>query len=150
MHYIYKILLLTTIFNLFLSFTSSGQFCLTIPGNLEAIEACNRDIALAFAPRIGQWVSYCDSYAANNTTGTGGDSEGGDADRLLRPDFDGDWDATNNWQNLENLDDPNFSYDVRPTIYYAVTWTEEVWIIVYTFYYARDWAKTGLDRKSVV
>jgi hypothetical protein len=128
---------------LFSSTELFGQWCLDLPVTIEEIAACNRHIALTFAPRFDQYVSYCDDGNGSVGGGTAGDSEGGDADRIVRVDFDGDWVATNNWQSLENLDSPLQGYDIRPMAYYTVTWTDVNWIIVYTFYLARDWAKTG-------
>jgi hypothetical protein len=98
----------------------------------EEFIACNKMIAVQFAPAVFQWISTCEA-----------DAENGDADRFLKVNFDNDWIADNNWENLENLDDLAFNYEDRPFAYYAVSWTEEYWIIVYSFYYARDHAMKG-------
>ncbi len=135
-----KLKLLSTIF-LLLSYTAinpiyAQTWCLDLPSTVEEIEACNRGIARAFAPILNQ---YANPDHGNSVSGNG--------DRILKVNYDvnpnntPNWVATDNWDNLVNVGNPSSSqYDVRPHGYYAVTWTEESWIIVYSFYYARDWA----------
>ena len=36
-------------------------------------------------------------------------------------------------------------HDITPNLYYTVLWTEELWIISYTYYFARDWANGGFQ-----
>ncbi len=130
---------------IFLSFsvinpTYAQTWCLDLPSTKEDIEACNRGIARAFAPILNQYSQVAHSHSVS-----------GHADRILKLNYDtnsdgtDNWVATDNWDNLVNVGDPSHSqYDVRPHAYYAVTWTDQVWIIVYTFYYARDYADEGL------
>ena len=115
-------------------------WCLELPATLEEIEVCNRGIARAFAPILNQ---YSNPEEANSLEGN--------CDRILKVNYDvnsggsNNWIATDNWDNLVNVGDPLFSqYDIRPHTYYAVTWSSEAWIIVYSFYYARDWANDGI------
>jgi hypothetical protein len=134
-HHQQKYFLPVVTFALFLPVLSKGQtfFDPTTPQTLSEFTNRNRQIALTFGPALYQWVGTCDS-----------DSEDGDGDRILKVNYDGNWEHLDNWENLEFLNNPsNNTWDIRPTGYYAVTWTPEVWIIVYTFYYTRDWAFDG-------
>ena len=65
---------------------------------------------------------------------TGGDGLGGRADYITAIDFDGDWDALNNWENLE---DPTHSVEAYG--YYSVVQTSTHWFIIYAFFHPRDW-----------
>ena len=119
--------------------TYTQTWCLDLPSTLEEIEECNRGIARAFAPILNQYSQATHEHSIS-----------GHADRILKVNYDfnsdgsNNWVATDNWDNLVNVGDPSFSqYDVRPHTYYTVTWTDQVWIIVYSFYYARDWAVDG-------
>lgn len=98
------------------------------------LTACNRTIAMTYAPDVSQFVSTCYDNDAN-----------GDADRLVKVNFDGNWDATDNWENMDDLssgtDFSNFGSDAYPNAYYAVLWTNHFWLITYSYYYARDWAE---------
>ncbi|GAB4254474.1 MAG: hypothetical protein Kow0027_20590 [Saprospiraceae bacterium] len=120
--------------------TYPQTWCIDLPASEADIKACNRVIARAFAPVLNQ---YSDPQNANSISGN--------ADRILKVNYDvnsdltQNWVATDNWEHLMNVGNPSSSqYDVRPHVYYAVTWTPEVWIIVYSFYYARDWADSGI------
>ncbi|MEO1258133.1 MAG: T9SS type A sorting domain-containing protein [Bacteroidota bacterium] len=114
------------------SFFQNGfaQFCVNRPNDLAGIEACNRFIATQFSPRIHQW--------SNVLSGNNPDAN---YDRIVKVDFDGDWIATNNWEEMDNIS----QHDITPHIYYNVLWTEEMWIILYTYYFARDWANGGFE-----
>jgi hypothetical protein len=125
----FHILLFLFLF-LFLFFDTSAQFCVELPNNIQDIESCNKNIAEKFSPRIHQWSNVGDS---NNPTS--------DFDRIVKVNFDGDWLATNNWHEMTNF----LSHDVFPSLYYNVLWTEDLWLIQYTFYFARDWANGGFE-----
>jgi hypothetical protein len=112
--------------------TTNAQWCMELPTNVADIEECNNYIAKKFAPELVQWQSICFD-----------NGESGNADRITKVNFDNDWVATNNWQSLEDFLGDNSGWDNRPFCYYAVTWTPEVWIIVYSYYYARDYANGG-------
>ncbi|MCB9133821.1 MAG: hypothetical protein H6636_00230 [Anaerolineales bacterium] len=58
-----------------------------------------------------------------------------EADYLTRFDYDGDWDALNNWENLE-------TGDLSGAVYFSVVETCTHWFIVYGFYHPRDWTDT--------
>ena len=115
------------IFFILATYPTFAQLCTNLPGTLNEIEACNYHIAKTFSPKIHQWVSVC----TNSLEGSG--------DRILKLDYDGDWDSMNNWENLPIGTDFNHP----STAYYNVLWTEDLWIILYSFYYARDWAAVG-------
>lgn len=100
--------------------TAQG-LCVDTPTNALDFAACNRDIAATFAPIIEQGV----------TTDTPG-GLGGNADRIVPFDFDGDWSGFNNWDNASTPADP--------VIYYHVHWSETFWTITYSIYWARDFS----------
>ncbi len=99
---------------------------LTNPTSIEELHLYNKIIAQTFAPEIRQLIN---------------DEEGlnGVLDTPVRVDFDGDWDHTNNWQNAPAI--PYLDNKASPAAYYIVNWTENYWLIKYTFYYPRDYAK---------
>lgn len=59
-------------------------------------------------------------------------------DRPLAIDFDGDWDATNNWENLT----PAHRY-ATPTVYGSAILTRSHAYLTYTLFYPRDWTAFG-------
>lgn len=62
------------------------------------------------------------------------DSSDYDADYLSRVDYDGDWNAVNNWENQ--------SADVnrlKGAVYYSVVETGTHWFLTYALYHPRDW-----------
>ncbi len=65
---------------------------------------------------------------------------GGAADFITAYDFDGDDDASNNW---DNAGDPRFPLAAHA--YYAVVETVTHWFITYTFYHPRDWSRRFLE-----
>src|SRR5215510_13614045 len=62
------------------------------------------------------------------------DSSDYDADYLSTVDFDGDWDAKNNWEHQ----DDNLAR-LTGAVYYSVVETSTHWHLVYGFYHPRDW-----------
>lgn len=63
------------------------------------------------------------------------DATRAEADYLTRVDYDGDWDALNNWENLENG-------DLSGAVYYSVVESCTHWFIVYGFFHPQDWTDT--------
>lgn len=61
-------------------------------------------------------------------------SLGGKADYLTAVNYDGDWDTSNNWENLEYL-------PAKAVVYSSVVESETHWFFVYAFYHPRDWVK---------
>jgi hypothetical protein len=55
-------------------------------------------------------------------------------DRPLRIDFDGDWDATNNWSDLSQAVE-----QASPVVYGAAVLTRTHAYLTYTLFYPRDW-----------
>lgn len=71
------------------------------------------------------------------------DDSDADADYLTGVDFDGDWNAKNNWESQEV--DVN---RLRAEVYYSVVETSTHWFLTYSFYHPRDWVDYpdfGLD-----
>ncbi len=83
-----------------------------------AMAATNAELAARWAP-----VHYQDT-----------DSTDYDADYLSRIDFDGDWDALNNWEHQD--DDLS---RLTGAVSYSVVTTSTHWFIVYGFFHPRDW-----------
>ncbi|MEU0884595.1 hypothetical protein ABZ345_38900 [Lentzea sp. NPDC005914] len=61
------------------------------------------------------------------------DSSDYDADYLSTVDFDGDWNALNNWENQVQLN------RLTGAAYYSVVETSTHWFLVYSFFHPRDW-----------
>jgi hypothetical protein len=100
------------------------------PNDVESIKWCNRNIAEKFSPKIHQWSNI---LSDNNPDAN--------FDRIVKVNFDNDWVATDNWLSMDEIEE----HDVTPCLYYTVLWTENLWIIVYTYYFARDWANGGFE-----
>src|SRR5687768_15454817 len=90
-------------------------FAVAQPANAAPTDAA---LALRWAP-----VHYQDS-----------DSSDYDADYLSRVDFDGDWNAQNNWESR----DDNVSR-LTGAVYYSVVETSTHWHLIYGYYHPRDW-----------
>jgi hypothetical protein len=97
------------------------------PTTHDEYECANRLIAQKFAPIFQQY-----------TNPNQDDGLEGLADYPLRVDFDGDLIHSNNWDALEDLTEADIVNDIA--VYYAVLWTDNLWIITYSFYFPRDWA----------
>jgi hypothetical protein len=65
---------------------------------------------------------------------TGSHGLSGRADYITAINFDGDWVATNNWDNIANS-----AYSPTAHCYYSVTETSTNWFILYSFFHPRDW-----------
>lgn len=63
---------------------------------------------------------------------TGTYSEGGKSDYITAINFDGDWNAENNWNNV-----PNRALSAH--CYYSVVETSTHWFLTYAFFHPRDW-----------
>ena len=84
-------------------------------------------IAFHFAPIHYQYV---DRGGRNGLEGR--------ADYVTRVDFDGDWDARNDWENAAR-------YPLPGAAYHSVVETKSHWFVVYSFFHPRDWADSLLD-----
>ncbi|MGI5239652.1 hypothetical protein [Dactylosporangium sp. CA-139066] len=62
---------------------------------------------------------------------------GGRADEITRVDFDGDWDARDNWADAER-------FPAAPAAYASVVQTPTHWFVVYMYFHARDWTNRPL------
>lgn len=99
-------------------------------GALSAARSTDRAaLALRWAPIHHQDVDRAGKHAL-----------GGGADYVARYDFDGDLDATNNWDRAGNP-----SYPLSAHAYYSVVETNSHWFIVYLFFHPRDWTGTFFD-----
>ena len=127
---------LCSILSFLLSVEASAQWCIDLPATITEIEACNNNIAKTFAPHLLQFANTCESEGSF-----------GKADRITKANWDNDWIATNSWQSFEQFSANNSGWDNRPFCYFAVTWTPEIWIIVYSFYYPKDWAASERSKR---
>ncbi|MFC7440768.1 hypothetical protein [Laceyella putida] len=101
--------------------------CVSFSWPLQTEAASDLDLAYRWAP-----VHYQDT-----------DSTDADADYLTSVNYDGDWNAKNNWENQD--DDVG---RLRADVYYSVVETETHWYIAYSFFHPRDWVDYpdfGLD-----
>ncbi len=73
-------------------------------------------------------------YHLQNVCKKGYNSLEGKSDEITRFDFDGDWNALNNWKNLE-------TYDIQSVVYFDVKETENAYFIMYAFFHPRDWTR---------
>lgn len=103
--------------------------CLTLaaPARAESDHGFRAGLALRWAPIHEQQVRRQGSHAL-----------GGAADFITSIDFDGDLDASNNWENAARFALPAHAY-------YSVVETASHWYVVYTFYHPRDWSSRFLD-----
>jgi len=84
------------------------------------------EVAVHYAPQIDQAVNVLLSA-------------GGRGDFITAVDYDGDWKALNNWENLR-------TGNLGAVVYYSVQETDTHWFIGYYFYHPRDDAEIWLDR----
>lgn len=73
-------------------------------------------------------------YHLQNVCKKGYNSLDGKSDEITRFDFDGDWNALNNWENLE-------TYEIQPVVYFDVKETQNAYFIMYAFFHPRDWTR---------
>lgn len=64
----------------------------------------------------------------------------GAADYLTSFDFDGDFDARNNWENCGNP-----RYPLTAHAYFSMTETRSHWFVIYVFFHPRDWSSRFLE-----
>ncbi|MCA9076594.1 MAG: LEPR-XLL domain-containing protein [Planctomycetaceae bacterium] len=95
---------------------------------INAVDMFEQQLAFRWAPVLYQDVDD-----------DGPNSLGGRSDYISRIDFDGDWDARNNWENAEH-------FALPASVYYSVVTTTTHWYITYGFYHARDWSDQLLQR----
>jgi hypothetical protein len=91
-------------------------------GNVSArVNAFESDLALRWAPVHLQDTDVTGSHGIN-----------GKADYVSAINFDDDWIATNNWNNLAN-------FQASGHCYYSVVETSTHWFVTYAFFHPRDW-----------
>lgn len=88
-----------------------------------------RDVAEYYAPLIIQDVDITDGWCQ-------GFSRTGSADWITNVDYDGDWKAYNNWENLVSA---RAEGNIKGNIYYNFASTSTHWFILYSVYHPRDW-----------
>ncbi|GAB4085604.1 hypothetical protein GCM10028784_22340 [Myceligenerans cantabricum] len=69
---------------------------------------------------------------------TGSHALGGRSDYITRVDFDGDWNATNNWDNTG-------SGSLDAYAYWSAVETGTHWFLTYMFFHPRDWTDSFFD-----
>ncbi|UII26920.1 beta/gamma crystallin family protein [Fulvivirga maritima] len=70
---------------------------------------------------------------------TGTYAENGKSDYITAINYDGDWNAENNWENLST-----YGNDLYAHVYYSVVETSTHWYIIYAFFHPRDWTDIAL------
>ncbi|HZN75605.1 MAG TPA: hypothetical protein VFC00_28565 [Micromonosporaceae bacterium] len=86
----------------------------------KAVAASDLELAVRWAP-----VHYQDT-----------DSSDYDADYLTTVDYDGDWNARNNWESQDDT-----VSRLVGSVYYSVVATSTHWFLMYGFYHPRDWTE---------
>lgn len=86
------------------------------------------DLARRWAP-----IHYKDVDA------TGTYAEGGKSDYLTAINYDNDWNAENNWNNL-----PAYANSLAAHCYYSIVESKTHWFITYAFFSPRDWTDNPL------
>ena len=72
-----------------------------------------------------------------------------DADWIAAVDFDGDWDAQNNWEQQDRPATHRQDLDrLNAAAYYSVVGTRTHWFVLYAFYHPRDWCDTPLCEQT--
>ncbi len=113
--------------------------CNLTPGHEETVApSATSQTADAVAPSFKaslalRWAPI--HYQDTDVTGSHGLS--GKADYISAINFDNDWSATNNWNNLAN-------YAATGHGYYSVVETGTHWFITYAFFHPRDWTDNPL------
>ena len=111
-----------------------------LPFDQTELDEANAQIANCYAPVIHHLAQASLEFSAN-----------GRADLLLAVNYDGDWNAGNNWENLEQFDGLNDMGEpdgigteeideLDPKVYYSIVWTDIAWVITYGFYHPRDYS----------
>ena len=96
--------------------------CLDIENlNSQQITTCNSIIANSFAPMVYQIKGSSNAL-----------------DRFVEIDFDGTIRTDDNWHHAVLAQFHDW------TVYYSVHWIDDSWYIIYSFFYPRDWAQTGI------
>ncbi|UII20913.1 beta/gamma crystallin family protein [Fulvivirga ligni] len=81
------------------------------------------DLAKRWAP-----IHYMDVDASGTY------AEGGKSDYISAINYDGDWNALNNWENVSAYGNSLYAH-----VYYSVVETSTHWYLIYAFFHPRDW-----------
>jgi hypothetical protein len=92
-----------------------------------------------FQPSIKQIASHYAPVHVQYVTENGKNSLNGKSDYLSSVDFDGDWNASNNWENAETS-------ILNPSVYYSVVSTTSHHFIQYVYFHPRDWTRTPFTK----
>lgn len=97
------------------------------------------DIAKEYAPVFYQDLDKTDGICRNQ-------SKSGSADWIAAVNYDGDWNGSNNWENLVR---ERAAQNIKATVYYTVNETETHFYVLYSVFHPRDWTDIpficGLD-----
>jgi hypothetical protein len=106
------------------------QFLLVCIGGLQIIHAqlSANELAHYYAPVHVQYTSL-----------KGKNSLSGRSDKLTSFNFDGDWIATNNWENTGK-------FELSPVVYYSIVSTTTHHFIQYAYFHPRDWTRTPFTK----
>lgn len=88
------------------------------------------DLAYRWAPVHYQDVDVTGSLGFDHALN-------GKSDYITNVDFDGNWNALDNWDNTENT-------ALNAHAYYSVVETETHYFLLYSFFHPRDWTDNGL------
>lgn len=98
--------------------------------DMDSVKIFRKQLALHWAPIHHQDVDPTGGIWTDH-------SLGGKSDYITAMDFDGDWIATNNWENT-----PNF--DLNAVGYYSFIESKTHYFITYAFFHPRDWTDVNI------
>jgi hypothetical protein len=132
--YVVNTILLVVVVGLSMTSCSKGVFeiePLIEPSSLELKSVSfYSDLAQRWAPVHYQDVDVTGALGFDHALN-------GKSDYITNVDFDGNWNATDNW-------DHTASYDLNAHCYYSVVETETHYFLLYSFFHPRDWTDNGL------
>ncbi len=104
--------------------------------NTDQIELCNETENPPKADRDTFYEKLANRWAPihyQDVDPTGSHSLSGKSDYITAMDYDGDWNALNNWENLDTT-------HAKAVGYYTVIETATHWFLTVAFFHPRDWS----------
>ncbi len=98
----------------------------------KSAETIREQVAKHYAPVFYQDVDVTDIFFCPNSSKTGS------ADWIAPINYDGDWIAHNNWENL--ISKGRDKGTLKGAVYYNFASTNSHWFVLYSVYHPRDWA----------
>lgn len=128
------LILLVSTFLLFISCTSNEELLdkENLNQNVKSALSIRERVAQFYAPTFYQDVDITDIFFCSNSSKTGA------ADWIAPVNYDGDWIAHNNWENMVSKGRDRGT--LKGTVYFNFSSTNTHWFVLYSVYHPRDWA----------